>query len=113
MSIAKFDHLYIETRSFSESLEFWKALGFEIAEEWGDGDHRAAKLQSGDAAIVLAIGDQATPAVFFRVSGIEAVASSLEGAQSIKIRQPLESTHWGTRWIIVEDPNGNAFCLEE
>ena len=113
MGIFSIDHIYVETRSFPESLAFWQGLGFDLVEEWGEGVHRAARLQAGEAAVVLATGESTIPAVFFGVSGINHLANDITGGDTVTVRQPLESTHWGTQWIRVADPSGNIFALEE
>ena len=54
MAIDTFDHIYVETKSFDKTLEFWKELGFEVQNQWGDDGHRACQLSSQQAAVVLA-----------------------------------------------------------
>ena len=41
----------------------------------------------------------------------EAVSESLDGNAAVVL--PLEATHWGTRWMKVQDPDGRVFVLEE
>ena len=40
-------------------------------------------------------------------------AVAFEVGAAVDVEQPLSSTHWGTRWIRVRDPEGRIFCLEE
>jgi len=116
VSIEKLDHVYVETRQFDKTVSFWKSLGFDVAAEWGDGPHRACRLTSGDAAVVLAEADPAgspqSPTVHFAMKDPEHLAESLAAAENVEILTPLENTHWGTRWIRVQDPDGNMYCLE-
>jgi uncharacterized glyoxalase superfamily protein PhnB len=116
MGIRSLDHVYVETRRFDRTLSFWKGLGFTVAAEWGEGTHRACRLTSGDAAVVLAEADPAgspqRPTVHFAMADPERVAESLAAAENVAIVTPLTNTHWGTKWIRVQDPDGNLYCLE-
>jgi len=116
MSIHSLDHVYVETRRFDETVRFWKSLGFAVAAQWGEGTHRACRLVSGDAAVVLAEADPAgspqSPTVHFAMTDAEGLADRLAAAESVAIVTPLEDTHWGTKWIRVQDPDGNLYCLE-
>ena len=40
------------------------------------------------------------------------VAENLDRSERVEVLTPLSETHWGTRWIRVQDPDGNLFCLE-
>jgi catechol 2,3-dioxygenase-like lactoylglutathione lyase family enzyme len=117
MSITRFDHLYLETRHFERSLEFWRALGFEEAQRWGEGEHRACLLRSEGAQVVVAEVPAGAapqrPTAHFALRQADALAARLAADPRVTVRTPLEPTHWGTRWIRVEDPDGNLYCLEE
>lgn len=117
MGIDAIDHLYLETRRFEEALGFWQALGFAVESSWGGAGHRACLLRAGRAAVVLAEADPGRaprrPTAHFAVAGPQALAERLATSPQVRVVTPLEPTHWGTRWIRVEDPEGNLFCLEE
>ena len=113
--ISALDHIYVETRSFDTAVSFWEALGFRLAEQWGDAGHRAGRLVSGSAFVVLAEGRAPAEVVHFRVpkGSLDALAASFETAKNVKILTPLGETHWGTRWIRVQDPDRRIFAIEE
>jgi catechol 2,3-dioxygenase-like lactoylglutathione lyase family enzyme len=117
MGITGVDHLYIETRSFEKGRAFWESLGFELKEKWGEDGHVAGLLNRGQATVVLAevkAGEKPEgPTIHFGIDGADAYFASLSKQASLKIVTKLESTHWGTRWIRVEDPDGRVFALEE
>jgi uncharacterized glyoxalase superfamily protein PhnB len=116
VSIESLDHVYVETRQFEKTVEFWKSLGFTVAAEWGEGTHRACRLQSESAAVVLAEADPAgspqSPTVHFAMTDPERMAECVAEADHVEIITPLEDTHWGTKWIRIQDPDGNLYCLE-
>jgi hypothetical protein len=108
MEITGIDHLYVETAHWEHSERFWTNLGFTWEDRWGSDGHRAGRLTSGDATIVLAeSGDPAPLTPFFAITGADD-ATDLPGLVS-----PLEPTHWGTRWIRIADPDGRVHALEE
>jgi len=116
MSVTGIDHLYLETKSLERTLRFYAALGFTVAAEWGEGEHRAAKLVSGDASVVVAeVLPETSPqgaTVHFAIENAEALHRALAKIPEVTIVTPLQDTHWGTRWIRVRDPEGNFYCLE-
>lgn len=116
MSVTGIDHLYLETRDLDRSLKFYRALGFSVEAEWGEGDHRAVKLVSGSAAVVLALtSPQTSPqgaTVHFALENAEEMDRALAALPEADVVIPLADTHWGTRWIRVRDPDGNFYCLE-
>jgi catechol 2,3-dioxygenase-like lactoylglutathione lyase family enzyme len=116
MSVTGFDHVYVETRHFQKTIAFWEALGFTVAESWGEGDHRACRLSAGTAWVVLAEAgaghDPQRATVHLSVAEPEALDAKIAGTDAVDVISPLESTHWGTRWIRVRDPDGNLYVLE-
>ena len=113
MAIEAIDHLYIESRSFKDAVAFWESVGFRLVEEWGEDGHQAGRLEAGGAVIVLAESDTPTVDIHFRVNDAERLNDGLAGDDRVSVVQPLEATHWGTRWMRVQDPDGRNFVLEE
>jgi len=116
MSVNAIDHIYVETRRFEESVAFWKTLSFSVAASWGGEGHRACRLVSEEAAVVLAevdpMGQPQSATVHFAMSDPEALEKDLQASAAAEIVTPLADTHWGTRWIRVRDPDGNLYALE-
>jgi catechol 2,3-dioxygenase-like lactoylglutathione lyase family enzyme len=113
MSVNRFDHVYLETRDWEASCAFWLGLGFRVAEEWGSDGHRAARLASKDASIVLAEakpGDR--PAVFdvlFKVDSFD----GFDPRSGVEVVSGPTATHRGTRMRRVKDPEGRVYSLED
>jgi catechol 2,3-dioxygenase-like lactoylglutathione lyase family enzyme len=109
-----FDHLYIETQRFNESLAFWKTLGLGVQDEWGEDDHRACMLARPGMKIVLVETD-GDPLMNLHLA-MDDPAATMQGltdaTDRITISTPLEDTHWGTQWIRLADPDGRTICLE-
>jgi catechol 2,3-dioxygenase-like lactoylglutathione lyase family enzyme len=117
MPIARIESLYLETNHWDRSVAFWKGLGFTVARQWGEDGHRACHLESNSARITLAeLGDRShlpdRPTPYFEVSDIETIDRELASSNDVSVLVPLEKTHWGTRWIRVQDPDGNIYALQ-
>ena len=116
MSVNAIDHIYVETRRFEEAVSFWEALSFAVADSRGEEGHRACRLVSEKAAVVLAevdpMGQPQRATVHFGMSDPETLETDLEASFAVEIVTPLSETHWGTRWIRVRDPDGNLYAIE-
>jgi catechol 2,3-dioxygenase-like lactoylglutathione lyase family enzyme len=122
----RFDHVFVEPSSFDASLAFYRdALGWRERFAWGgDGQPRGACLDAeGGMSIVLAEPHAAAdrskshgingtrPTLHLRVDDIDARYRELSG-QGAALFAP-ETTHWGTRWFVARDPDGNLIAFEQ
>ncbi|MCY1260015.1 Glyoxalase/Bleomycin resistance protein/Dioxygenase superfamily protein [compost metagenome] len=126
MSHDRFDHLFIQPKSFDASLAFYRdALGWAVSYSWGgDGEPRGVALCSNGAmSLVLAethpTEDKAKthgvcetrPTLHLRVPDIDQRYQELSKAGVALF--PPEATHWGTRWFVSRDPDGNLIAFEQ
>jgi uncharacterized glyoxalase superfamily protein PhnB len=126
MAQDRFDHVFVEPSSFDASLAFYRdALGWRERFAWGgDGQRRGARLDAeGGMSIVLAEPHAAAdrsnshgingtrPTLHLRVDDIDARYREL-AEQGVALFAP-ETTHWGTRWFVARDPDGNLIAFEQ
>ena len=125
MTQDRFDHIFVQPTSFDASLAFYRdALGWKVLFEWGSaGEPRGIGLSSGAMMIVLAEDHPASdkskthgingtrPTVHLRVADIDERYAELHKA-GVALFAP-ERTHWGTRWFIAKDPDGNLIAFEQ
>jgi catechol 2,3-dioxygenase-like lactoylglutathione lyase family enzyme len=130
MANDRFDHVFIEPTSFDASLAFYRdALGWSERFAWGgpcEGGRQPRGVflaASGGAAIVLAEPHPAAdrskshgingtrPTLHLMVDDIDARHAELE-ARGAALFAP-EATHWGTRWFVARDPDGNLIAFEQ
>jgi catechol 2,3-dioxygenase-like lactoylglutathione lyase family enzyme len=118
----RFDHLFIRPADFEASLAFYRdVLGWSVSKTWGgNGNGRGAVLSGGGVKVVLAerlaeasAGAEhgARPDVHLDIHDIDARFRTLPKGAHI-VTEP-EETHWGTRWFVVRDPDGNVIAFEE
>ena len=117
--IDRFHHLYIEPADYEASLAFYRdVLGWTVTEDWHTEDgNRGAVLSGGGVKVVLASrhgaadAAAARPSLHLDIHDIDARFAALpKGAHVVA---PPEKTHWGTRWFVVRDPDGNRIAFEE
>ena len=113
----RFHHLFISPSNLEKSLAFYRdTLGWKVVRKWGgNGAGRGFVLSGGGIEVVLAEneGESGTPAptVHIDVHDLDARFKSLPKGTQV-VTKP-EATHWGTRWFVVRDPDGNLIAFEE
>ena len=120
----KFDHLFIQPRDYTKSFHFYtEILGWKVTYSHGEAldAGRLAYLVYGDFKLVLAEDHDLSPlskkpeiyqtrgrvSIHFDTQDVDTTFSKIKNGTHV-ITQP-ENTHWGTRWFVVEDPDGNQF----
>ena len=125
MTQDQFDHVFVQPSSFDDSLAFYRdALGWKVMFSWGEnGEPRGASLSSGAMSIVLAEPHPAEdkskshgingtrPTVHLLVEDLDQRYEQISIA-GVALFAP-ESTHWGTRWFVAKDPDGNLIAYEQ
>ena len=121
--IDRFHHLFITPEDFDASLAFYRdVLGWSVTREWGgEGKGRGVALSGGGVKVV--IGERvaestaeeglgsARPNVHLDIHDVDKRFGRLAKGAHV-VREP-EDTHWGTRWFVVKDPDGNLIAFEE
>jgi catechol 2,3-dioxygenase-like lactoylglutathione lyase family enzyme len=118
----RFHHLFIKPADFDASLAFYRdVLGWSVRNAWGgSGNDRGAVLSGGGMRVV--ISERAaessgkgegpvSPEVHLDIHDIDARFRALPKGEHVVV-EPV-STHWGTRWFVVRDPDGNLIAFEE
>ena len=125
MSTDRFDHIFIEPSNCDASLTFYRdILGWKVQFSWGEtGSPRGAGLNSGQMMVVLAEDHPADdkskshgingtrPTVHLAVEDIQ--ARYAEVSRSGKALFPPQVNHWGTKWFVAKDPDGNLIAFEQ
>jgi catechol 2,3-dioxygenase-like lactoylglutathione lyase family enzyme len=124
--IDRFHHLFIEPSDYEASLAFYRdVLGWTVTENWGgNGSGRGAMLSGGGIQVVVAERERErgtnAPSnaaggsrfnVHLDIHDIDARFRALPKGDHVVVAP--EATHWGTRWFVVRDPDGNRIAFEE
>ncbi len=120
MNNDRFHHLFIRPADYEASLAFYRdVLGWAVTDEWGDkNEGRGAILSGGGVKVVLAERSEGggadggpRPHLHLDIHDIEKRFKALPKGAHV-VTGP-EATHWGTRWFVVRDPDGNVIAFEE
>jgi catechol 2,3-dioxygenase-like lactoylglutathione lyase family enzyme len=123
MTTDRFDHLFIAPSSFDESFVFYvEELGWRVVSSWGDESApRGAVIEAEGIRVVLAESHTASdsswsgytdtrrPVIHIAVPDVDVRHRELSG--HLRVLVPPEDTHWGVRWMLVADPDGNVISF--
>jgi catechol 2,3-dioxygenase-like lactoylglutathione lyase family enzyme len=120
--IDRFDHLFYYVSDFERSLVFYRdTLGWSVVSLWGEAaGERGAVLSSGALKVVLAqhplerglaVGQPGRANVHLDIHDVDKRFQVLPQGDHVVV--PPQDTHWGTRWFVVRDPDGNLIAFEE
>ena len=100
-------HVHVETHNWGKSVAFWKALGYELEEDFG-GSGILRPSAAGQPYVYL---DEISP------NEAPGIHLYLNATEEFVPAPPVESdgwhdSHWGTRLLNVSDPDGRSFVLQ-
>jgi uncharacterized glyoxalase superfamily protein PhnB len=109
MATAGIEAVFLETHSWGKAAKFLQSLGFEI--EFST-DHDSGQLRNGDGppVFIAEVPAEATPGAQIVLRVADADAVSLD--PSVEVISPFEDTHYGTREMVVRDPDGRLWRLQ-
>lgn len=98
--------VFLQTRNWGRAAKFFQALGYELEFET---DHASGQFRNaiGPSIFVAEIpeGDP-EPRLVLRVPD-----DSYSPDPSLEVVSPFEDTHYGTREMVVRDPDGRLWTL--
>ena len=119
----RFDHLFFCPRDFDASRKFYvEVLGWQVVSEWTDNHGKKGVIVSGGGVrVVLAEAhdeidihnSQAPHSSTLHLDIHDADARFAQIPNGDHIVQPPQDNHWGTRWFVVRDPDGNLIAFNE
>ncbi len=119
----RFEHLFISPHDFAASREFYvSVLGWQVMSEWTDNHgKRGVILNGGGVRVVLAephdeesIRNSQAPhssTLHLDIHDVDKRFAQIRNGDHIV--QPPQINHWGTRWFVVRDPDGNLIAFNE
>lgn len=123
----KFDYLFIQPRDWTKSFQFFtETIGWKVTNRFGEASDasRFANISYSEFNMILAEDHDLTePAkksatyltkgktsLHFRTDDVDATFAKIGDGPHV-VTHP-ENTHWGTRWFVLEDPDGNQFAWQ-
>ena len=103
------DALFLETHSWGKAAKFFQNLGYELEFET---DHNSGQLRNGDGPWIFIAEVPETQALGMRIALKVADADAFEPDPALDVVTPFEETHWGSREMVVRDPDGRLWSLQ-
>jgi catechol 2,3-dioxygenase-like lactoylglutathione lyase family enzyme len=106
VSVDGIDYIYLETRDWERSVEFWQGLGFAVVLDLGT----AGRLEppGGGPGIFLQEASAETPLA----AGVYLRVTDPEFSPPMPVVTGPLTSHWGSRLMTVRDPDGREFVLQ-
>ena len=109
MTTQGIEAIFLETHNWGKAAKFFQTLGYELEFET---DHNSGQLRNGDGPYVFIAevpADQETGTrIVFKLPSTDASPSD----PIVEVVSPFEDTHWGTKQMVVRDPDGRLWNLE-
>jgi hypothetical protein len=100
--------VFLETHNWGRAAKFLQALGFELefVTDHGSGQFRGG---TGPYVFVAEVPPDRAPGVqlVLRVPD----AGAFQAGPGVEVVSPFEDTHYGTREMVVRDPDGRLWTL--
>lgn len=109
MATEGIEAVFLETHNWGRAAKFFQSLGFEI--EFST-DHNSGQLRNGEGPTVFIaeVPVDTTPGSQIVLKVADAAAVRLD--PSVEVVSPFEDTHYGTREMVVRDPDGRLWRLQ-
>ena len=109
MTTQGIEAVFLETHNWGKAAKFFQALGYQLEFET---DHNSGQLRNGDGPyffIAEVPADQPTGTrIVFKLPSTDAFKAD----PVVDVVSPFEDTHWGTKSMVVRDPDGRLWSLE-
>ena len=119
----RFEHLFFCPSDFDASRKFYcEILDWQVVSEWTDNHgKRGVILSGGGVRVVLAEphdevdihNRQAPHSSTLHLDIHDADKRFAQIPKGNHIVQAPQDNHWGTRWFVVRDPDGNLIAFNE
>ena len=109
MTTQGFEAVFLTTHNWGKAAKFFQSLGFRLEFET---DHSSGQLRNGDGPYVFIAEVPADQPVEMQLTLRVPDADAMELDPGVEVVTPFEDTHWGTRQMVVRDPDGRTWSLE-
>lgn len=103
-----FGHYYVETHNWNAAVAFWQSLGYQLEFET---DHHSGMLRHPDGGPTVFLAEQSlddplASEVYF------SAPAGYEPAPGLQVVRQFTPTHWGTKVMVIQDPDGRRYRIE-
>lgn len=109
MATEGIEGVYVETRNWGKTAKFFQALGFDV--EFST-DHGSGLLRHGEGPYIFVEevpgGHELQVQVLLKVADADACRPE----PPVEVVKGFEDTHYGTKEMLVRDPDGRIWSLQ-
>ncbi|MEU6580299.1 VOC family protein [Nocardia sp. NPDC046763] len=108
MSTNGIEMIFLETHNWGKAAKFFQSLGYELEFDTG---HNSGQLRNttGPAIFIAEVPESREPGMQC-VLGVHNL-DELRVDPDIDVVSPADDTHYGTREMIIRDPDGRTWTL--
>ncbi|MFI6584564.1 VOC family protein [Embleya sp. NPDC050493] len=109
MTTEGIEAVFLETHNWGKAAKFFQGLGYEL--EFST-DHNSGQLRNGDGPYVFIAEVPQDQEPGMRLVLKVPDADAFSPADGTAVVTPFEDTHYGTREMVVRDPDGRLWNLQ-
>ena len=108
MTTEGIEAVYLTTHNWGRTAKFFQALGFQLDFET---DHSSGQLSNGDGPSLF-VAEVPTKEPSLQLVLKVADEDKVRLDPSVEVVTPFADTHYGTREMVVRDPDGRTWTLQ-
>ncbi len=109
MTTEGIEAVFLTTHNWGRAAKFFQGLGYELEFDTG---HSSGQLRNGDGPYVFIAEVPADQQPDTRLVLKVPDADAFQADPAIEVVTPFEDTHFGTREMTVQDPDGRLWSLQ-
>jgi hypothetical protein len=103
------DGVFVTTHNWGRTAGFFQALGFELELET---DHHSGRLRNGDGPYVFVAEVPEHEDLDVQLVLGVTDADEFQADPALDVVSAFEDTHYGTREMVVRDPDGRTWSIQ-
>lgn len=109
MATEGIEAVFLTTHNWGKAAKFFQSLGYELEFET---DHSSGRLRNstGPSVFIAEVPESEAPATQLVLKVADADKVDLD--PSVEVVKPFANTHFGTREMVVRDPDGRDWSLQ-
>ena len=109
MTTQGIEAVFLTSHNWGKAAKFFQSLGYELEFDTG---HGSGQLRNGNGPYVFIAEVPEDQAVGLRMVLAAADADATDLDPSVEVVSPFQDTHWGTREMVVRDPDGRTWSVQ-
>jgi catechol 2,3-dioxygenase-like lactoylglutathione lyase family enzyme len=108
MAVQGIDYIYLETRDWARSVDFWRGLGYTVVLDLGT----SGRLEPADGGAGVFIQEVSPETPLAAGVYLKVTDPSFVPGPPAEVAAGQTTSHWGSTLLTVRDPDGREFVLQ-